>query len=87
MYRYFNRLEKNSAFDAEDLKKKKADLWRMFYKLKKDRAETHSLWCHLHRTLTIAESVRHTTSIKLINFFIKVSNCPQSWVFFFLAKR
>ncbi|XP_022336971.2 DNA-directed RNA polymerase, mitochondrial-like [Crassostrea virginica] len=51
-------LEKNSAFDAEDLKKKKADLWRMFYKLKKDRAETHSLWCHLHRTLTIAESLR-----------------------------
>lgn len=54
----FNRLEKQYAQEVEELKKKKADLWTVFYNLKKQRAETHSLWCHLHRTLTIADSVR-----------------------------
>lgn len=54
----FNRLEKQYAQEEEELKKKKADLWTVFYNLKKQRAETHSLWCHLHRTLTIADSVR-----------------------------
>uniref|UniRef100_K1R5B9 DNA-directed RNA polymerase n=1 Tax=Magallana gigas TaxID=29159 RepID=K1R5B9_MAGGI len=51
-------LEKQYAQEVEELKKRKADLWTVFYNLKKQRAETHSLWCHLHRTLTIADSLR-----------------------------
>lgn len=58
VYEFSFRLEKQYAQEVEELKKKKADLWTVFYNLKKQRAETHSLWCHLHRTLTIADSVR-----------------------------
>lgn len=56
----------------EELKKKKAELWTVFYNLKKQRAETHSLWCHLHRTLTIADSVRRGREMGLI---ITVLSC------------
>lgn len=48
-----------SKTENEDEKKKKmAELWRKYFKMKKDRAETHSLWCHMHKTLSLAESVR-----------------------------
>ncbi|XP_048774109.2 DNA-directed RNA polymerase, mitochondrial-like isoform X4 [Ostrea edulis] len=48
-----------SKTENEDEKKKKmAELWRKYFKMKKDRAETHSLWCHMHKTLSLAESIR-----------------------------
>ncbi|XP_061197360.1 DNA-directed RNA polymerase, mitochondrial-like [Saccostrea echinata] len=50
--------ESENKMEEDEKKKVKAELWKKYYKVKKDRAETHSLWSHMHRTLTIANTIR-----------------------------